>query len=43
MDLQLTIQIFDLGFDYDIELHSWQQKQQAFRVFGTKFNHAWYR
>ncbi|MDO6620140.1 PcfJ domain-containing protein [Shewanella sp. 6_MG-2023] len=36
MDLQLTIQTSDLGFDYDLELHSWQQKLQAFRVFGTK-------
>lgn len=36
MDLQLTIQTSDLGFDYDLELNSWQQKLQAFRVFGTK-------
>ena len=36
MDLQLTIQTTNLGFDYDIELHSWHQKLCAYRVFGTK-------
>ncbi|WP_445945670.1 PcfJ domain-containing protein [Shewanella sp.] len=36
MDLQLTIQTSVLGFDYDIEVNSWQQKLQAYRVFGTK-------
>lgn len=36
MDLQLTIPTSNLGFDYDIELSSWQQKLQAYRVFETK-------
>ncbi|GGP55155.1 hypothetical protein GCM10009347_22410 [Shewanella algicola] len=36
MDFQLTIQTTHLGFDYDIELHSWHQKLRAYRVFDTK-------
>ena len=35
MDLQVTIQTTHLGFDYDIELHSWHQKLCAYRVFNN--------
>ncbi|GAA0782724.1 MULTISPECIES: PcfJ domain-containing protein [Pseudomonadati] len=35
MDLKLTIQTTHLGFDYDIELHSWHQKLCAYRVFNN--------
>ncbi len=36
MDLQLTIPTSKLGFDYDIELHSWHEKLRAYRVFKSK-------